>query len=372
MGKYASALLVILALLVPTSALAVSIQDVPNPRADGKWVTDMIDMVDQSTEDRLNALIDAAEKDLSVEIAVVCVDDVDTATPKEFATDLFNAWGIGKADVNNGLLVLMVRDRRRLEMETGYGMESVLTDGWLKSMQEAEMVPRFKKGNFGEGLLVGVRVSIERIRAQKDGIVSDGTGQGQSSGQVGTSNQTYTPSLRSRFSSVPSWVWALLGFFGFGSGGVAFKRRRERMCPTCKKKMTMLPEDWDDEHLHEGQKTEERIGSVDWQYWYCEICGFSKLLRVGKWFSGYSNCRSCHNKTMSTTQTTITAATTSSSGTARVTEDCKHCSHHRTWTKTLPRIQQSSSSSSSSSYSSSSSSSFGGGSSGGGGSGSSW
>ena len=128
--------------------------------------------------------------------------------------------------------------------------------------------------------------------------------------------------------------------------------------------MSLLPENEDDQYLDAGQIAEERIGSIDWQYRYCKTCGESRLIKKGSWFSAYSSCGSCGYKTMSQSETTISAASYSSSGLARVTETCKHCDHQRSWTRTIPQLQQSSSSSSSGG--------FGGGSSSGGGSGSSW
>ena len=161
----------LLALMFTHQAVAIEVESVPNPRAQNVWVVDLADMIDPVVEQKLNQLIETAHQELTIEIAVVTVDTITASpSPKDFATDLFNHWGIGHAKANNGLLILMVKDARRLEMETGYGMEAVLPDGWLKRMQEAEMIPRFKAGNFGEGLFVGTEKSIQRVRDNNAGI----------------------------------------------------------------------------------------------------------------------------------------------------------------------------------------------------------
>lgn len=361
------------------TAFAVSVEEVPNPRPQNAWVADTVDMIDASTEARLNALIDGLEQETGVEIAVVTVQEVDTATPKDFATELFNHWGIGKKESDNGLLVLMVKGERRLEMETGYGLESTLTDGWLKRMQGDLMVPRFKQGDFGQGLYDGVAACAERVRGGDSpmGLVDDlpYRGSGEAPYRGGD-----TPIVSYRGGDEGSGNAPLLIILGLGGvgaigGGAAYKRRRDRTCPDCKVLMTMLPEDEDDAHLDPGQQTEERIGSVDWQYYYCENCEFSRLIPVGKWFSGYSRCGACQNKTLASSTTTISSPTYHSTGLARVTETCAHCNYHNSWTRVLPKKTPPSSSSSSGGGGFSSGGgggSFGGGSSGGGGSGSSW
>lgn len=145
--------------------------------------------------------------------------------------------------------------------------------------------------------------------------------------------------------------------------------------------MLPLSEVEDDAHLDEGQRAEERVGSVDYEVLICAGCQASRTLRHGKWFSGYSKCSSCSYKTLKSTSTTTVHATYDHGGQVRVDESCANCNYRNTYTKytsALTRPSESSSSSSSSysssssSYSSSSSSGYSGGSSSGGGAGSSW
>jgi uncharacterized protein len=339
-------------LLTVGDAFAVSVEDVPNPRHGGGWVSDTIDVIDPVPESKLNRMISSVERDLGVEIAVVTVESVDTATPKDFATELFNHWGIGKASSNNGLLVLLVRGERRLEMETGYGTEAILTDAWLKRMQEKEMVPHFKSGAYGTGLVNGVEASIARLRKYPNGI-PEGAGD-----DYGGSDSDFP------------WWYVLLGVGGVAGagGGWRWKWKKDRTCVECDEMMTMLPEEEDDVHLDEGEEMEEAIGSVDYQFWYCEDCDTENLITVNKWFSGYSKCPSCGYKTRSRNTNTIRHATYSSTGLKEIIENCSNCGYHHRTTRTIPRKTRSSSSSSSGGGGGS----FGGGSSGGGGAGSSW
>ena len=382
MRNWVGLLVAMLTLLVASRGLAQSsVSSVPNPRSNNQWVSDNAHMISDPAEARINQMIDAIEAEQGVEIAVVTVDDVDTATPKDFATALFNHWGIGKADKNNGLLVLMVKGQRRLEMETGYGTEAVLTDGWLKSMQMSHMIPAFKAGRFGDGLEKGVQACIARLRKYPDGIPAAAAPPAvpadQRPGDGGPSAAAPSPSQRS---DLP-WGWLLFGgvVVAGGTGASVYKHRKNRTCPDCKIRMTMLPEEEDDQHLDAGQRTEEAIGAVDYQFFYCTKCSFTKLIRVGKWFSGYDDCGACGYKALSTSTRTLSSATYESSGLEEVTMSCSHCSFNSSHTRTIPKLVKADTSSSSSSFGGGGGSSFGGGggsfgggSSGGGGAGSSW
>lgn len=346
--------------LVASAALALAPAAVVNPRMnhDG-WVSDMADILDATAERALEERLDALHTDLDVEVALVTIEAADR-TPKDFATDLFELWQIGDQHANNGLLVLMVMDERRLEMETGYGLEPVLPDSWLGAMQKRDMVPQFRQGAYARGLEVGLAQVDERLRAHPE------------EARLGTRGQTAVQRLRA--GEPRAWVGvAAAGGVAGGllAGSVVVVRRRRRTCPDCSAYMPMLSEEADDEHLSPPERTEEAIGSVDYQVHACRTCDHTRTFRALKWLSGYSSCPSCGARTRRTRRQTVRTATTVSSGLARITETCAHCSYHQSYTRTIPRVSRSSSSSSFGGGGGGGSS-FGGGSSGGGGAGSSW
>jgi uncharacterized protein len=379
-------LLVPVLLICTATSLAASPQDIPNPRHDGGWVVDQAEVLDEATEARLEATLGELERETTVEIAVVTVEDTEL-TPKEFTTALFDMWGIGKAGSDNGLLTVMVIGQRRLEMETGYGLEPILSDSWLGTMQAEQMVPHFKEGDYGAGLEAGIDASVARLREH-----ALEARLGRKARDLPSEPWPEQP-LPVYGSGIPrdeilagSAGLAGLGLFG---GLFLILRRRRRTCPHCKVYMPMLSETEDDEHLSAGQRKEEELESVNWKVHACPTCEHTRSFRSAAWFSGYSRCPRCRYKTRSSTRTTLQRASYSSEGKAQVTERCAQCSYHSSRTVTIPRKQRprpssssssssrgsswsSSSSSSSWSSSSSSSSSFGGGRSGGGGAGSSW
>ena len=150
---------------IPTISLAVSVEEVPNPRqVDQGWVSDMADILSPATEATLNQKISELEAKNGSEIAVVTVPDTSPSeTPKEFATTLFNYWGIGKAAHNNGVLFLISQGDRRVEIETGYGIEPHLPNDQVAQIIDQQIIPQFKQGNFDGGTLAGIQAVVQDL-----------------------------------------------------------------------------------------------------------------------------------------------------------------------------------------------------------------
>ncbi len=351
---------------------ALGVEGVPNPRPAGSWVSDTANLLPPATEARIDHRLDAVERDLGVEIALVTVTGIDLP-PKEFATRLFERWRIGKAGADNGLLVLLVLDQRRLEMETGYGLEPIVPDGWLSAMQAEAMVPAFRAGDYATGLESGLARLDERLRAN---AAEARSGRG---GPTGPGAGEAAPGGAQALLSAPRAKRNLLfgGAAGLGLLGVGLPlllraaRRRARTCRTCQIEMRLLDEVEDDAHLDAGQRTEERIGSVDHRVYICRQCQASHAVARKRWFSGFTRCPSCHYRARQTRSETLIPATYDHGGQVRVTETCRHCPHHRQVVRHTSRLTRSSSSGPGRGGSSSGGS-FGGGRSGGGGAGSSW
>ena len=227
-------LLALCLMLLPAPALAqrLGVDQVANPRLSGQWVSDQADILSAGDEDALNRAIDRLHQAQGVEIAVVSVPDVDAPSPKDFATALFNAWGIGQEGKDNGLLVLMVMDQRRLEMETGYGLEGTLPDTWLKRMQVGVMVPHFKEGNFGQGIKDGVKATIARLSTPEAGVNPLSSAQHL--------HEEPEPS-GSALALLALLFGGLAGLLTVGGGLWGWKRRKDRQCPQCKNRMQMVP-----------------------------------------------------------------------------------------------------------------------------------
>lgn len=92
-------------------------------------VNDFAHVLDIATERTLDALIDEVEQRTTAEIAVVVVETTAPLPPKSYVTELFNQWGVGKHGEDSGVMILLATQDRRVEIETGYGVEGILPDG---------------------------------------------------------------------------------------------------------------------------------------------------------------------------------------------------------------------------------------------------
>ncbi|MEG5060948.1 TPM domain-containing protein [Microcoleus sp. A2-C5] len=161
-----SSLLCFSAIAFPVASQAITVQEVPNPRqVNHTWVTDRANILSDSTETQLNQMIAELEAKNGSEIAVVTVPDTKpSATPKAFSTELFNFWGIGKKGKNNGVLLLISSGERRVQIETGSGIQSLLPDAKTVSIIQTEITPRFKQQDFDGGTLAGTKALVNVLQ----------------------------------------------------------------------------------------------------------------------------------------------------------------------------------------------------------------
>ena len=134
-----------------------TVETIPDPKqTGGGYVSNPDGVIDASTLQNINAVLAALEDSTTIQVAVVVVNSIGDEVPGDFRTKLFRYWGIGQEDNNNGLLILLVMDQRRMEFEVGYGLEGILTDIMCVRIQQTYMVPLAKEGRMSEAVLAGV------------------------------------------------------------------------------------------------------------------------------------------------------------------------------------------------------------------------
>lgn len=155
----APCLVLLICLIAPTPGWTGTYTpaEVPNPKTiDNSYVSNPDGILGAGTVAALNATLAQLERDTGAQVAVVAIDDTDPHDIFSFAQALFEHWGIGDKDRDDGLLVLLVRDQRTIRLHTGYGLEGTLPDAVCKRIQEDFMVPEFKRGDYDAGLVAGV------------------------------------------------------------------------------------------------------------------------------------------------------------------------------------------------------------------------
>jgi uncharacterized protein len=152
----AAALLVLL--LVSVSAFAQSLPDLTAP------VNDFAGVIGPNEKAALDLRIRSLQATTG---DVVVVATVKTLAPygsiEEYALKLFEKAGIGQTEKHNGALVVLALDERRVRIEVGYGLEEFITDGFAGETIRQTMLPSFRQGDYGAGLLAGTTRVIQRI-----------------------------------------------------------------------------------------------------------------------------------------------------------------------------------------------------------------
>jgi uncharacterized protein len=139
-----------------TSSLALA-QDYPSPVG---FVNDFAGILSEDAGSRLEDRLSALEKDTSSEVAFVSVQTIGNSTLEEYAAGLFQDWGIGKNDGDNGVLFLVSLAEGDIRIEVGYGLESIITDGRAGRILDNEVLPYLEQQDFDQGIEKGL-IAIE-------------------------------------------------------------------------------------------------------------------------------------------------------------------------------------------------------------------
>ncbi|ESZ74436.1 membrane protein [Mesorhizobium sp. L103C105A0] len=135
----------LLVLLVSFPALAAEL-----PALTGR-VVDNAGIIDAATEAALTQRLADFETKGSDQIVVATVPSLDGEEIEPYATRLFNAWKLGQKAKNNGVLLLVAVNDRKMRIEVGYGLEATLTNQHATRIIEG-MVPAFRAGDFSGGI----------------------------------------------------------------------------------------------------------------------------------------------------------------------------------------------------------------------------
>ena len=123
-------------------------------------VVDNAQMIEPAVREQLTQQLQAHEKTTGEQLVVVTLADLQGTDIADFGYQLGRYWGIGQKDKNNGALLIVARDERKLRIEVGYGLEDRLTDAQSSVIINQVITPAFKAGNFSKGISDGVAAML--------------------------------------------------------------------------------------------------------------------------------------------------------------------------------------------------------------------
>jgi uncharacterized protein len=172
------------AVLVVAVGTGLQAQELPSPQG---FVNDFANVISAEDERAMQGIISAVREQTGAEIAVVTVESMAPyPTIEDFGLALADAWGVGGAADENGVILIVALEEREVRIEVGYGLEGAIPDGRAGSILDDYVLPDLRNNNFGAGLLNGV-AAIAQVVADEYGVTLTGVEpQARASGDDGS------------------------------------------------------------------------------------------------------------------------------------------------------------------------------------------
>jgi len=142
---------------VPLTALALAVPSLSSR------VNDYANLISPAAEARIDRLLAKLEQDEGAQVAVLTIDSLEGEPLEEYSLRVAESWKLGRADQDDGALLLIAKNDRTMRLEVGYGLEPVLTDVMSKRILDQILRPRFRAGDFDGG--------VERALEAVDGLI---------------------------------------------------------------------------------------------------------------------------------------------------------------------------------------------------------
>lgn len=353
--------------------------DLINPNKNDRrvYVSDPGNMVSPEIKSKVNNMLWNLRQATSAEVVVAVVPSIGDTPIEDFSTELFEQWGIGKSDKDNGVLILIAPEQRRARITTGYGVEGVLPDISAKKIVERSIVANMKNNDL-DGAVLAAASDVANVLS--DPVAAEELKSNQKeaweNGEVGILGETFKQFIwyvallflffaiilyitdwrktrkEDRYHAALAWHRHRLSYWilALCSLGMAIpvallaewmrKRVRDKpmKCPNCGGKMQKLNEEEDNEYLTPAQDFEERLNTVDYDVWKCPDCGTIERYPFKVNQMKYTECPKCHTIAMCLVRDhTLRPATTRSEGVGEKVYECQFCHHQDRHQYRIPR-----------------------------------
>lgn len=129
-------------------------------------VTDLTATLSPTQMESLEQKLAAFEAEKGSQIAVLLVATTLSEDIAQFGIRVAEAWKIGRQNVDDGVILIVAKNDRKLRLEVGYGLEGVIPDAVAKRIIEETITPYFKRGDFAGGIDAGVNQLMQLIRGE--------------------------------------------------------------------------------------------------------------------------------------------------------------------------------------------------------------
>ncbi|MCM8767066.1 MAG: TPM domain-containing protein [Candidatus Omnitrophica bacterium] len=131
------------------------------------YLNDFANLLTQNQKQEIEKKLREIEEKTGNEIVVLTIKSLEREkTIEEYANEIFNSWKIGKKGKDNGVLILIVLNERKIRIEVGYGLEGLLTDSICGKIIRDIMAPNFKENDFYNGINKAIGVIYEIMKGK--------------------------------------------------------------------------------------------------------------------------------------------------------------------------------------------------------------
>jgi uncharacterized protein len=173
--RLAAALLLFVAVVLHAATLCAAVPVFPRPAG---AVNDFANVIPPDQRAAMENLAREVLQKTGTAVVVATVPTVGDMVADDYATRLYEAWGIGKRGEDKGVLILLALKERRVRIETGYGVEGILPDGVVGEILRLHVIPHLKQDDYGKGLL-NAMTAVSDVIARNAGATLTGRPQMQ-------------------------------------------------------------------------------------------------------------------------------------------------------------------------------------------------
>jgi uncharacterized protein len=138
----------------------------PVPERPEGRVTDLTGTLTRDQIATLERKLVAFERETTNQIAVLLIPSLEGDSLEDYSIRLAEKWKIGQTRRNNGVILLVVKNDRKMRIEVGYGLEGALPDALAGTIIRNEITPRFKEGQFYQGIEAGINSIIAATKGE--------------------------------------------------------------------------------------------------------------------------------------------------------------------------------------------------------------
>jgi uncharacterized protein len=148
-------------------------------------INDYAQILSPATISQLENALRYFEQQESTQIVVLTVPTLEGDSLEDFSIRVAESWKIGQKKIDNGAILLIAKQEKKLRIEVGYGLEGKLTDLISGRIIHDIIVPRFKEGNFDQGIINGVTAMMEAVKGEFKAKVAPSSGKKSHQGNLG-------------------------------------------------------------------------------------------------------------------------------------------------------------------------------------------